>query len=102
MEKTIAQFEVQRLALQEALDRQLDSSARNRMGQFATPTGLAVDIQRYAKIHPPQDGKVRFLDPAIGTGAFYSALLGIFPQRRIGAAVGFEIDPHYGEPAARL
>ena len=102
MEKAVAQFEAQRLALQEALDGQLDSSVRNRMGQFATPTGLAVDIQRYAKIHFQQSGRVRFLDPAIGTGAFYSALLDVFPKSRIGTAVGFEIDPHYGEPAARL
>jgi len=102
MDKAVAQFEAQRLALQEALDGQLDSSVRNRMGQFATPTGLAVDIQRYAKIHFEQDEKVRFLDPAIGTGAFYSALLDVFPPTRIGTAVGYEIDPHYGEPAARL
>ena len=102
MEKAIAQFEAQRLALQEALDGQLESPVRNRMGQFATPTGLAVDIQRYAKTHFQQGEEVRFLDPAIGTGAFYSALLHMFPQNRIGTAVGFEIDPHYGEPAARL
>ena len=102
MEKSVAQFEAQRLALQEALDGQRDSSVRNRMGQFATPTGLAVDIQRYAKTHFQQDEKVQFLDPAIGTGAFYSALLGVFPQGRIVTALGFEIDPHYGEPAARL
>ena len=102
MEKAVAQFEAQRLALQEALDGQRDASVRNRMGQFATPTGLAVDIQRYAKIHFEQDERVRFLDPAIGTGAFYSALLDVFSRTRIGTAVGYEIDPHYGEPAARL
>ena len=102
MQNTTAQFEAQRLALQDALDEQRDSSARNRMGQFATPIELAVDIQRYAKIHFQQDEKVRFLDPALGTGAFYSALLDVFPPSRIGTAVGFEIDPHYGEPAARL
>ncbi len=102
MKKAVAQFEAQRLALQEALDGQRDASVRNRMGQFATPTGLAVDIQHYAKAHLQKDEKIRFLDPAVGTGSFYSALLDVFPQSRIGAAVGFEIDPHYGEPAARL
>ena len=45
---------------------------------------------------------VRFIDPAIGTGAFYSALLATFPRSAIGAAVGYEIDPHYGAPAAEL
>src|ERR1700686_2416159 len=41
---------------------------------------------------------VRFLDPAIGTGAFYSALLREWPIAAISTATGFEIDPHYGEP----
>jgi adenine-specific DNA-methyltransferase len=45
---------------------------------------------------------VRFLDPAIGTGSFYSALRATFPAKRIGEAKGFEIDPHYGKPAAEL
>ena len=72
------------------------------MGQFATPTGLAVDIQRYAKAHLGKNERVRFIDPAVGTGSFYSALLDVFPQTRIGAAVGYEIDPHYGGPAAKL
>ncbi len=102
MEKAVAEFEAQRLSLQDMLDGQLDSSDRNRMGQFATPTGLAVDIQRYAKTHFKEREIVRFIDPAIGTGAFYSALLGIFPRTRIGTAVGYEIDPHYGKPAAKL
>lgn len=45
---------------------------------------------------------MRFLDPAIGTGSFYSALLEVFSRSQIGAAAGYEIDPHYGYPAARL
>lgn len=102
MNKTVAEFEAQRLALQDLLDRQRDSASRNRMGQFATPTDLAVDIQRYANRYFAKDEKVRFIDPAIGTGAFYSALLGIFPQDRISAAVGYEVDPHYGDPAKKL
>ena len=102
MKKAVAEFEVRRLALQEILDGQLDVAARNRMGQFATPTGLAVDIQRYAKTSLGTGEKVRFIDPAIGTGSFYSALLDVFPRTRIGAAVGYEIDPHYGNPARKL
>ncbi|NKC11713.1 MAG: SAM-dependent DNA methyltransferase [Gammaproteobacteria bacterium] len=102
MKKAVAEFEAQRLALQDVLDGQLEPAVRNRMGQFATPTGLAVDIQRYAKMHFNEGERVRFIDPAIGTGAFYSALLDVFPRTRIGTAVGYEIDPHYGRPAARL
>lgn len=102
MKKAVAVFEAKRLVLQEVLDGQLDAVARNRMGQFATPTELAVDIQRYAKTNLGNDERVRFIDPAIGTGSFYSALLDVFPRTRIGAAVGYEIDPHYGNPARTL
>ena len=102
MKQAVAELEVRRLALQEELDAKRDSAVRNRMGQFATPTGLAVGIQRYAKAHLGKNESVHFIDPAIGTGSFYSALLNVFPQTRIGAAVGYEIDPHYGKPAAKL
>ena len=102
MNKVVAKLEAQRLVVQEELDAKRDAALRNRMGQFATPTGLAVDIQRYAKSNLGKSEKVRFMDPAIGTGSFYSALLDVFPQTRISAAVGYEIDPHYGKPAANL
>ncbi len=72
------------------------------MGQFATPTGLAVDILRYARKHFQRGEKVWFMDPAMGTGSFYSALLAVFPRTHIGTAVGYEIDPHYGRPTERL
>lgn len=77
MRKGALQFEAERLTLQQGLDKQLDAASRNRMGQFATPTSLAVDIQRYAKRCLGQAEKVCFLDPAIGTGSFYSALLNV-------------------------
>ena len=102
MMKKVAELEARRLALQEELDTKKDASERKRMGQFATPTGLAVDIQRYAKAYLGKNKSVRFMDPAIGTGSFYSALLNVFPQTHIDAAVGYEIDPHYGSPAAKL
>ena len=100
--KAIAEFEVRRLALQDELDAKKGASERNRMGQFATPTQLAVDILRYAKAQLGESEKVRFIDPAIGTGSFYSALRDVFPKTCIGAAVGYEIDPYYGVPAAKL
>jgi len=37
-----------------------------------------------------------------GTGAFYSALLRVFPGESIGTSHGFEVDPHYGLPAKQL
>lgn len=88
--------------LQRDLDSRKDQADRNRMGQFATPPSLAVEILRYAKERIGEAGSVRFIDPAIGTGAFYSALLAVFPGRRIDVSVGYEVDRHYGEPAARL
>ncbi len=50
----------------------------------------------------PDHAELRFLDPAIGTGSFYSALSTVFPRRRIVEALGFEIDPYYGKPASDL
>lgn len=94
--------EKQRLSLQAELDGQKTQAERNRLGQFATPTTLALDILQYAKQKLPPRHKVRFLDPALGTGAFYSALRQVFPPSRIAEAVGFELDPHYGVPALRL
>lgn len=99
---TINNLEEQRLALQDELDAKKSQSARNRLGQFATPTGLATDILRHAESLMPDVGQVNFLDPAIGTGAFYSAFNEVFPRERVGEAIGFEIDDHYGEPASRL
>ena len=89
--------------MQGELDAGKEQAERNRMGQFATPTGLAVDILRYTKGYlTGKGGKVRFIDPALGTGSFYSALLEVFPKRHIAAAVGYEVDPYYGASAAKL
>lgn len=95
-------IEARRLALQEKLDVQKTQEDRNRLGQFATPTGLALDILRVAKQWFQGKETIRFLDPAIGTGSFYSALLSVFSQKQIQWAKGFEIDNHYGQPAIQL
>ena len=91
-----------RLTLQRELDAKKEQTERNRMGQFATPTVLAIDILRYARDEFGQSEKIRFIDPAVGTGSFYSALLTMFPKTCIDAAVGYEIDPYYGAPAVKL
>ncbi len=100
--KATTEPEKRRLALQEALDAGKTPAERNRMGQFATPTGLAADILRHAAAQLGESEKIRFIDPAIGTGSFYSALLHVFPKRRVDTAAGYEIDPHYGAPAVNL
>jgi adenine-specific DNA-methyltransferase len=94
--------EATRLSFQAQLDGQKTAFERNKLGQFATPTALAEDILSHAKSLLPEDAPVSFLDPAIGTGSFYSAFLKYFPAARIRDAQGFEIDPHYGVPAADL
>lgn len=102
MSEKIDEFEEQRLSLQASLDNLKPQGERNRLGQFATPIQLAEDILRYAASLLPCGTRVRFLDPAIGTGSFYSALLKMFPEKYIAEALGFELDPHYGSPAAQL
>jgi hypothetical protein len=102
MAATIHNLEQKRLAIQADLDAGKTQEERNRLGQFATPTILAQDILRYAASLLPEGEKVRFLDPAIGTGSFFSALRTVFTKRQIAEALGFEIDSHYGLPAKRL
>ena len=98
----IETLESRRLALQEKLDAAKTAKERNKLGQFATPTKLACDVLSYAHNLVPAEFPIRFLDPAIGTGSFYSALLQVFSDRRIEKATGFEIDAHYGCPAHEL
>lgn len=96
------ELEARRIALQLKLDGGKISEARNELGQFATPPSLAREIVNYGIQLLPSDEKVRFLDPAIGSGAFYSSLCSIAPQERLESCTGYEIDPYYGEPACEL
>ena len=98
----VGELEGRRRVLQGQLDAHKEAVERNRMGQFATPPALAVDILRYAAAALGAHQKLRFLDPALGTGAFYSVLLEVLPKARLAVATGYEIDPHYGVPAAQL
>lgn len=95
-------IEQQRLALQAALDGHKSQAERNKLGQFATPTQLARDVLAYGLDLLPKGEAVRFFDPAIGTGSFYSALMSTCRRRPVASAQGFEIDPHYGKPAKEL
>ncbi len=95
-------IEKTRLTRQRDLDGQKSRAERNKLGQFATPSQLALDIVTQTKNYFPPSTGVRFLDPAFGTGSFYSALLRVFSKDSILSARGFEIDPHYGDEAQRL
>lgn len=102
MPNNLNAIEQRRCVLQESLDGHKSQAERNKLGQFATPTKLAHDVLAYGLSLLPKRTPVRFLDPAIGTGSFYSALLSMSADRVVQSAVGFEIDPHYGEPARAL
>lgn len=95
-------IEEQRLTLQATCDAAKTPQERNRLGQFATPSALAADILDQARRLLPTDGPVRFLDPGFGTGAFHTALRHTFPGEQLASATGFEIDPHYAQPARAL
>jgi adenine-specific DNA-methyltransferase len=96
------QLEIRRQELQAELDRQKTQEERNIMGQFSTPIALANDILTHVKNIFSKGNRIRFLDPAFGTGSFYSALKTVFPGTRIETATGYEIDEHYGKPALKL
>lgn len=97
-------LETRRRSLQAAIDGGRSRTERNRLGQFATPPGLALEILQAAAALLPAHQAIRFLDPAFGTGAFFGALRAVFPcsSARITEAAGYEIDPAYGGPAAAL
>lgn len=95
-------IEQKRCALQLERDSHKSQAARNKLGQFATPTALARDVLAFGLGLSPRDQGLRFLDPAVGTGSFYSALLATRQDRALNWAQGFEIDPHYGKPAQAL
>ena len=92
------QKELRRMDLQRVQDSTSTLDERNETGQFSTPPELAFQILRYASQQTEGEPKVRFLDPGVGTGAFYSALLSTTPSERLEHAHGYEI--HQGLAAA--
>ena len=100
--RNVLKIDQERLAVQEVLDSRKTQAERNQLGQFATPPGLALEMAQLAKALYPQRGKIRFLDPAIGTGAFFAALQKVFSSDRIASARGIEIDEGLASEARRL
>jgi adenine-specific DNA-methyltransferase len=100
---SVLDAEARRQALQEHLDAARSAAERNRLGQFATPPQLALDIARYAlDMWRDRPEPTAFLDPAIGSGSFYSALRQTFPPQAIADACGVEIDPRFADAARDL
>jgi len=96
-------IESRRQAIQADIDSRKSAAERNRLGQFATPNALAVDIARYVESLLVQTkGSIRFADPSVGSGSFFSAALSAFGQKRIGSAIGVELDPAFADAARNL
>ncbi len=96
-------IEARRQTIQAALDAGKSAAERNRLGQFATPITLAVEIARYVqRVADRQLDAIRFGDPAIGTGSLYSAALAVFGPERIESAVGIELDSGFCAAARDL
>jgi type I restriction-modification system DNA methylase subunit len=70
--QTLDETESQRLNLQGELDQRFVAKERNRRGQFATPPALATDMARVAMEYLEPHCGMRFLDPALGTGVFFT------------------------------
>lgn len=102
MGKSLSQLEAARLISQARLDAEKAPAQRNKLGQFASPPTLAEDILRFATGLLSKRKTIRFLDPAIGTGAFYSALRRTSAEKPSIEARGFEIDPSYFAVAKEL
>lgn len=93
--------ELARNAAQVALDAGKSGAVRNQLGQFATPSGLAVQMAELAKEQLGGRCLVRFLDPALGTGVFYYAACKVF-KSQVKAASGYEIDSALAAKAQEL
>ncbi|MFN0054509.1 MAG: Eco57I restriction-modification methylase domain-containing protein [Planctomycetales bacterium] len=95
--------ETRRNAMQLSIDADRSSAERNRLGQFATPNALAVEIARcVGREWPECTRRIRFADPAIGSGSFFSAALTVFGANRIESSVGIELDPRFVSAAREL
>jgi adenine-specific DNA-methyltransferase len=96
-------IETRRQSIQAVLDARKSPAEKNRLGQFATPNALAIEIACCVQsVAGRRLRAVRFADPAIGTGSFYSAVLAVFGPERIERAVGVELDPGLCDAARNL
>lgn len=95
--------EARRQTIQTAIDATKSAAERNRLGQFATPNALAIDIARYVStLIGPRKRRIRFADPSIGSGSFFSAALAVYGPKRLESAVGVELDPAFADAARDL
>lgn len=96
-------LEVERKQLQTAIDNSKSIESRRRLGQFATPYELAQEIVSYGLTLQSEE-EISFLEPAIGTGSFYSALLSECGKQSklLMSATGIELDDEFYRAARDL
>jgi len=93
--------EIRRQAIQANLDTRKSAAERNRLGQFATPNALAVDIARYVEsVLGQTHGKIRFADPSIGSGSFFPQRLQFLAPNELTAPSVSSLIPHSPMPPA--
>ena len=94
--------ETDREEAQETADSLKGAEERNKLGQFSTPFLLADQMVKHALSFLDPATPLRFLEPAVGTGVFFSALLRNVDAAHIQSATGCEIDPSYGDIAQKI
>lgn len=96
-------IETRRQSWQRELDATKSAEERNRLGQFATPYPLAVQIAAYVRsLLPSTPPPLRFADPSVGSGSFYSAASQVFGPGGLDLATGIELDPAFADAAETL
>jgi adenine-specific DNA-methyltransferase len=99
----LQEIESSRLRTQVLLDSAKTALERNKSGQFATPPALSSSITRFVIENYLGVRKgIKFLEPALGTGSFYSALLSSYNINSIKQAVGIEYDKDFFKAAKNL
>jgi adenine-specific DNA-methyltransferase len=101
MPDVLESAEQARNVAQVALDARKSARERNQLGQFATPTRLALQMAELASEHLTSRCAIRFLDPGVGTGVFFYAACKVFGNR-IKTAWGYESDTDVAETAQQL
>ena len=100
--RNLKKREQSRSTMQETIDKKRSIEDRRKSGQFSTPYELAKEIVSFGLGLLDTD-EITFLEPCIGSGAFYSALLNeTNGNHTITSAMGIEIDPIYYDCAKKL
>ncbi len=101
--RDLKSIEYSRRLMQETIDKSKEIEERRKYGQFSTPFALAEEIVSYG-IDLLPDKEITFLEPCLGSGAFYSALLNVIinSDHNIQRTTGIEIDGMYYKCADNL